>query len=441
MSEPKQEALARYVERVMALKEERDALLSDDELRDVALEIGLGEADLAAAEEAAEDHYVRGLGFLDHGRFDDAVGELREAVAVAPRRVEWLHALARAHAGRWRERRGEADRSRAENLARECLEIDPTHSASIAVLDDLDRPPRTPEPAAGRRPRKALVPALVGTALLFAVVLFNLQRASVDDPAPPQAPASGPPAPAATGSAASETRELDVPVDLDPGETGLDVELDVRHSRLKSYPGGKSFYTLYAILANRGVTELDKMAVRLELLDGAGTVVQTDEFDALSRASPVLRPGDAEALHRLRETLDTVRRARFAVVTVDQNPAADAYAPGKEIVFDWRTPPPAGLEIALRERSYTFSETAFAKNGSGFFDLVVEVENTGERTLRGLKLSAEIIGPEERWTVAEEKHVVTSGGPAMRPGEVRLERFIEKVEARPEGYRIFVEAR
>lgn len=180
------------------------------------------------------------------------------------------------------------------------------------------------------------------------------------------------------------------------------------------------------------------MAVRLELLDEAGAVVQHDDFDALSQASPVLRPDDVQALHRLKETAETVRRARFVVVTVDQNPAAGSYAPGKEIVFDWRTSPPADLGIAMRERSYRFSETAFAKDGSGYFDLVVEVENTGQRTLRGLKLSAEIIGPEEKWTVAEENHVVVVSGPAMQPGEVRLERFIEKVDGKPEGYRMFV---
>lgn len=29
-------------------------------------------------------------------------------------------------------------------------------------------------------------------------------------------------------------------------------------------------------------------------------------------------------------------------------------------------------------------------------------------------------------------------GPAMRPGDVRLKRFIEKVDGKPEGYRMFV---
>ncbi len=438
----KQDTLSTYLKRVMALKEERRRSPSEDELRSIAREIGLSDEDLAAIDQAAEDHAVRGQGFLEHQRFGDAITELDEAVAVAPRRVEWLHSLAQAHLGRWHQEREPADRERAETLARECLEIDPRHAASYEVLNHLDDSPPVPRPIK----RTAAVLSLFALAMLLtvviaAMVLWNSKEAVAPAAKAPAANVPAPPPiyqqPAANQAAA---RELDVPATLDPGTTGVVLGLDARLSRLVSYSTGKSFYTLNAILENRSVAELDKLGVRLELLDDAGTVVDSGRFEALNKAAPVLRPGDAHALHQLKETRDTVRSARLVIEIVEQNPAASSYAAAEPLDFEWRAERSTDLEIALRERSYRFSESALAKDGGGYFDAVIEIENTGERTIRALKLEAEITGPGGAWTVPEANHVVSSSGPALRPGEVRVERFIEKVEARPDGYRMFVAA-
>ena len=123
---------------------------------------------------------------------------------------------------------------------------------------------------------------------------------------------------------------------------------------------------------------------------------------------------------------------------IDQNPAPDSYAPAKEVTLEWRNPPSSDFAIELRERSYRFAEKTFPKDGSGYFDLVLEVENTGRRTIRGLKLAAEIVGPDGQWELSDENHVALLRGPALQPGEVWLERFFTKVEGQPEGYRMFV---
>ena len=204
-----------------------------------------------------------------------------------------------------------------------------------------------------------------------------------------------------------------------------------------SYSSGQSFYTLNAILTNRGNSELDKLSGRLELLDAAGVVVDQDRLEVLNKAAPILRPGDSHALHKLKEAQASARSARLVIETVEQNPAASSYAAAEPLDLEWRAER-SDFEIAVRERGVRFSENALSKDGSGYFNAVIEVENTGQRTIRALKLEAEITGPGGAWTVPESNHVVTSNGPSLRPGEIRLERFIEKVEAKPEGYRLFV---
>ncbi len=435
-----------YIERVMALKQERRTTPTDEELRTIALDIGLDEADLVAVEQAAEDHFVRGQGFLEHGRYSDAIAELEEAVALAPRRVERLHALARAHSGRWLERqdgsdRGRADRDRAETLARECLEIDPQHGPSFEVLNALDNTPvaELRPRADGRRPMLAVAVGVMFLVLGVAVVLRTSDN--TEQPATVSSTAASTAASTAsepTNEPVSEPRELEIPVLLNPGSTNLELLLDTRHSRLKIYNNGKSFWTLNAILTQQGDTELDTLAARLELLDAEDAVLVQETIDLLNKAAPILRPGDAHALHLLRETGNDFRQARLVVTTVDQQPAAPSYAAAKPLEFDWQITQPADLDITVRERSSRFSEQVFSKDGSGYFDVVLEIENTSQRTLRRLKIEAQIMGPEERWTVTDPNHVVLTSGPALRPGETRLERVLVKVDERPESYWISV---
>ncbi len=434
---PNQDTLSTYLKRVMALKDERRRTPSEEELRSIAREIGLSDQDLAAIDRAAEDHAVRGQGYLEHGRYGDAVTELDEAVAVAPRRLEWLHSLAQAHLGRWQQDRQPADRERAEALARECLEIEPRHSASIEALNELDASPRPVKP----NKRFAAVLSLFALAMLLTVMISAVVLWRTQGGAPaPQAANAPPPIASEAPAGEAAARELDLPITLDPGTTGVVIGLDARLSRLVNYSSGGSFYTLNAILANRGATEIDKLGVRIDLLDDAGAVVDSKSFEALNKAAPILRPGDAHAFHQLEKTLDTARSARLVVETVVQNPAASSYAAAAPLDVEWRAERSPDLEVTLRERSYRFSENALAKDGSGYFDAVIEIENTGQRTIRALQLEAEIAGPGGAWTVPERNHIVTSSGPSLHPGEIRIERFIEKVEARPDGYRLFVVA-
>jgi len=86
------EVLQPYIERLLALQSERAESLTAAELREVAYDLGLTDADLEAAEESAEKGLQRGLGYLQHGRHDDAVRELSAAAALAPERTDILQA-------------------------------------------------------------------------------------------------------------------------------------------------------------------------------------------------------------------------------------------------------------------------------------------------------------------------------------------------------------
>src|SRR5688572_23528065 len=110
------QALDSYVERLLALKSAEDDDLDAAELREIALELGLSEEDLENADAAASKYLKRGQGFAEHDRWDDAIAELTNAMALQPQRPEVLFALADAHAERWRVQRRSADRSAADRF-------------------------------------------------------------------------------------------------------------------------------------------------------------------------------------------------------------------------------------------------------------------------------------------------------------------------------------
>lgn len=156
---PRERWLA-HLGRVVAIAEARKGRLDEGELTSIARELGIGEADLAAAAQEAADHFARGQGFSARALWSDAIAELSEAHTLAPARLDISLALARAH-----QRRGRGDdRAIADRLARMALEWEPGNEAAFAILADLD---------AARRARKLRLRwlALGGGVLVAALAL------------------------------------------------------------------------------------------------------------------------------------------------------------------------------------------------------------------------------------------------------------------------------
>jgi tetratricopeptide (TPR) repeat protein len=188
-----------YIEAVLKLQRERSSF-TEEELRQIALETGMSEEDLALARRRADDHLARGRGFLRYENWVGAIEELEQAVVLAPTSVDVLSTLATAY---WRRNEGADDRERARAFAERALEIDPAHDPSLRLVSSIDKGER---PSAATRPieataarRRALVVA-VAAALVVAgmsLAVFSVRSAGGDDAATPTAPAAEAPTPPA----------------------------------------------------------------------------------------------------------------------------------------------------------------------------------------------------------------------------------------------------
>lgn len=431
----KDDALQAYIQRILALKGQRDPDLTPEELEAIALEVGLTEADLEAGRRAGENHLARGAGYLKHQRWDDAVHELSQALALLPNRVDALIALAEAHRGRHAAEGDQADREAAMRLARRCLAIDPRHDPAFKLLNALDP---ADEPAGQR-----LGPWIVGAAFV-AVALFGGLAIMNRQPPPPAPVAVAPPEPAAETDPEPPAREdappagrdeADIPVTL-VGEKAKDLTIEARLTRANHYDSG-SYYKLQAMLRNGGKREITELHAQIELLDAAGAVLKTDGFDMLASHHAPMRPGDRHWFDQLHKTTPALSSVRLTVLTRSDAPAASRYAPGKRLDPAWGVPRPAEASLVFRERAATVSRSSLMKDWV-FFKPLFEIENSGETSLRQLKLQLQLFDRQGKLIEAKERLAIYGEGQELRPGETKVLNWIQQVPPSYHHYKLKV---
>ena len=129
------ENLESYIQKVLHLQKEKDNKgLSADELKDIAIAMGISELDLDKAREA---HNTRGHGYLKVKQYDLAVNEFQQVLILEPNNVDTLLGLASSHAGLWFKNRKESERQHAIRFAQLCLEIDPSNQHCYQLISQL----------------------------------------------------------------------------------------------------------------------------------------------------------------------------------------------------------------------------------------------------------------------------------------------------------------
>jgi tetratricopeptide (TPR) repeat protein len=164
-----------YLARLMTMQDQREDWLEEADLKTAAKELGLSDKDLERLAATTEAHRTRGRSFIERGLWDEAVEEYRQAATLNPFDIEATHELATAYRGRWHVTGDEADRAAAERYTHRTLQLDPQHSASYTVLQELKRRPvRTggPTRAEVNLSRTLVVATVVGLILLALLAFF-----------------------------------------------------------------------------------------------------------------------------------------------------------------------------------------------------------------------------------------------------------------------------
>lgn len=431
--------LLAFLERAAAAQQRSHDESSPEQLRLLARELGLNDADLAAADAEAERRRVRGEGFLQHERWADAIQDLSEAAVLRPFDVEVLHALARAHLGEFRRSRGVEHRRRAERVARLCLERDPRHQPSFALLGEIDR-------AAALRSSWPWI-ALAGCTAALAAALLSRPAPPTPghehhaSPTPAEAPA---PQPVASAEPPAPPAVASVPVPApQPAATGGDVrvsfpaaasaklELDVRELRLAVYPSS-AYLNLHGLVRNAGHDELIQLTFRLVLRDGSGAAVTERTHMAVSPFSAPARPGDTVPLSAVIPATAQTTSIDILVDKIDRKPAAGPYAPNTPVEVGWAVERAAARVLKVEQRAAWF--TGAGDNRFASADL--EISHGGTQPLEEVRFQWQLVNAKGGVLQVTEHHAAGMLSGPLWPGERRVVHVVARAPVSAVGGRL-----
>lgn len=377
-----------YVERLLKLQSERAESLTSSDLREIAHEVGLSDADLKAAAEIAEKNWQRGLGYLQYGRHDDAIKELEAAAALAPVRIDILYATAQAYRDRYRSLRHPDDRRKAELFVRRCLDIEPQHQPSFQLLNDLDHAYLTvvSKPSPPPVKLRQLLITLAVLIPLASTAMFFLTKPTSQPDRPPLIATHivEPPTIPATVNPPNVANAVDipdvpnVPVQFVVPEALSGIEIKARKSRLDYYNDG-GFYSLEGELRNQSKLEFEEIKAFLELIDEKGSIVATDSAQIHSNIDARIRPGDVWVFNSLCRIAKPAVKARVTIQDYNATPAATAYAPGKPVLVTWAFERPQDMQVEVLERLRTQSSSS---SSTVYFSTEFAIKNTGTRPIQ-----------------------------------------------------------
>lgn len=366
------------------------------ELAAVARQLGLTTEDEARLLRVGEEALARGLGYLEHGRPDDACAELETAAALRPHDVETLHALAAARAARAVTADDADDDRRARQLVRRTLDLDPRHKPSFELLNRLDRQRpggrRAPPPGRDRRLLLALGAALLVLVAVVLVLVFSAapkpaptrvaeEAASAETgegdetiPAERLFPASVPPSLAVAGQGRQPAA-----IELDPEAAGRGLSAEIKDAWFNRYPE-RTYINAWILFENTSPGLVTTLKVEAQYLDAQGKTLKSQmHFPVISTAEP-MRPGDTAPVRIISEVPAECVGAKLRIAELETRPYT-AGDPDKAVELKWLVTKPAGVELSAVERSVE----QFKHNEGGFWHKVVlAVSNKGTTPLRAL---------------------------------------------------------
>lgn len=440
MKEEERRTLERFIEKVLESRDPTEARAIPDEayFRTLAVKYGLDESLWDQLSVEREAHETRGRLFFREGNWDEAIAELEQAFVIAPYETELTYDLGQAYAKRYEAGNDDADRERAGQLFRRCLEIDPSHAAAVSGISRLDRVPR----------KSSAKRIALGTSALLCLALGLLvaREMAEDDDSSPEPVGQIEPEESGVEKASRDSskttgiaRPVEIPVDFPVESLGENFAFSPRSSILTRYDG-KFSYEMKAVI-RVGSSEVRRLEGELDLLDGNGEVKAVAPFKALAHYQNSAFEGDSLPVSVLvfrEEEAINIESAKMRVTLFEQSALAGSLEPDPEIPFSTEgTALPPNGSIIVRQRVLTIS-TDVLKPSFTTVKLVITVENTGKRPIRSLMFLTSAVGrdgetiPQSRNPMFSSKTtsflassppgsltVVQSTEPGMEPGERR----------------------
>ena len=416
--------LQNYVTQLLKIQQERtEGLLRDDDLKNIAENLGLSEQDWVHIQNTFDASLARGKSYIQYKSWDNALKELQLAVKINPIHAAALYYLALAYWQRGRKFGRKQDLQLAEQYARRCVQIDYQHEAGLKLISYLEK--QTP-PKTSKRSMiliSILVLVVVATSV-YVIWDMSRERRAVDTIGLPD---NTPPSPSTTSKppiivkTPDDRNIFDLPIQLinqNDNATGLDLDMESSLYRRGDY---ELFYQLRGSLQSK-IFEITQLTLRIKLIDKNGEVKFEEDFEVLNPDKDIpVRPKDFIPFSKTftQKTFPPhFKEAFLSVVKISKTSPEAKYDPSPLVPVQWEQSPPVDINVEVRQRE----ETIIPTSQKFSHDLVLEVKNTGLEPIKSLKVDVRWFNEKDKLVFSEELDLVKPNEAMLKPQQLRVRR-------------------
>lgn len=391
--------VAKYVEQVLKILREKQAVSEQiAQLDKLSETLGLTAHDLAYLEKQFEDGLKRGEGYLRYKQWDKATEELEQAVLLKPLHTEAIYKTALAYSQKYAESRREEDRQKALDYAERCLQTDAEKDEALALVGKLRSKWVLWKSWAYRH---AIWIAIGSITLLIALIVWFLIPSEREILEKEQLYA----------------QKQNIPIELDKKMTDLGVKLDIEASFARIETGGLAYH-LRAHLYSK-VAEISQLELALELYDGAGKLLKTQDLKLIEEQHFEARPADYVPIAMLLQIPEMrlyVGKARLVTKKIVHQHSPKTYEPAKIIALK-NEEKIAKLGLEMQERYQTL------KPAPDEFEhiLCLAYRHHNSKPLRSWSIEIQWIDKQDRLIHTEIRKLITPDEPLLKAEKWRTQ--------------------
>lgn len=457
MSRDRDRQIRNYISQLVLLEEADENWLSQEDLKEVVLELGYDESDLERLEQTAAAHRTRGENYKKIGELDAAANEYAMALAMEPQDLQSQISYAETLFERFKQRQDPEDRALAERLARQCAEQDPNFSPAYQLLQEMAEHERlsvlapapaqlVQQPGSPAKRKTIFATTLSVTAGLAFLSAFGgllwweagererrlEQSRKWDEHSAQKREQARQRKEGATleqRTGVSDLKER-VPVEVKLPK-GVMLEVDVAQSAIDPFAGRDRYVAQIALTNTEQTDELTELDAALTTLDERGQKIDTLSFPfrLIARKSDLsLRPGDTfvERYHETPEDADRVpTRATFEVTHFKRKEPASAQ---EKVALHWSAESEMEKYLELFSRGFKLPKNGAASRTDAEFALRLGAK--APDIIGGIKLRVEFLDGDGDILDTESFYPLRANGSNFQPGTVRP--FSQRLEV-PEG--------
>lgn len=268
-----------YISKLFEIQRARENQpLTEQELKEIALDTGMTEDDWQAAQEVYADHLERAEGFLKYKSWTDAIQEYEQALRIKPNNTQALASIAYAFKMRWQEQQQRNDKEQALEYARRCLQTSPQNAQSLIIVSELSKQTNhTPQAKSNNAKPKTKSMLMAGGVIMVGCLLlliwFNSANVTVNTNDTIYEPAT---------QNSEKTVEAPLPTGMQftPSDKAK-LEITETGSVFKKLFGNRTSHHVTCSFKNLGQAPLHRLKIEVTWFDKNGVRIIQRDFNVI----------------------------------------------------------------------------------------------------------------------------------------------------------------